>query len=80
MESQSNPNNYASNLRDASMKHMETELCKKPSFRCMRKTAAPGENLGKAWTGNQMHFSAGPGIEPGTYDLYRLCIDFFTIQ
>ena len=51
---------YALNLRDASMKQAETYLFKKPSFRWRREKGRIRGNLRKqAWTGNQMHKSAG---------------------
>ena len=54
---QANPNSTnALNLRNASMKCMETDLFKRSSFRCRRETRGPGENLRKqVWTANQMH-------------------------
>ena len=60
-ESQANPNSAkALNFRDASMKHSETNFLKNPVLDARWKTKVPGENLQKhAWTGNQMHISAG---------------------
>ena len=49
-----NPNSAnAFDKRDASMKYLETNLLKKPSFRCRRggKVGRPIET----WTGNQIH-------------------------
>ena len=56
MESQANPNSAnALNLRDATMKHSETYLSKKPSFRCRRENWRTRGDLQQAWTGNQMY-------------------------
>ena len=63
MESQAKPNGEkAFNLRDASMKHWETDSSKlrSPVLDVGGKTGGPGENLQKkAWTGNQMHLRIG---------------------
>ena len=41
------------------MKQPQTDLFKKPSFRCRRGNRSTQGNLQKqAWTGNQMHISA----------------------
>ena len=42
------------------MKQPETDLSKKPSFRCRRENLRTWGNLRKqAWTGNQIHKGAG---------------------
>ena len=44
------------------MKQPETDLSKKPSLYAGRKNGGPGKNRRKqAWSGNQMHVSAGTG-------------------
>ena len=57
LESLAKPNSaYALNLRDASKKHTETDLFKKPSFTCRRENQRTWGNPRKqAWTGNHAH-------------------------
>ena len=65
---QANPNSAdALNLRDASMKCLETDLFKKSSFRCRRENRRTRRKPAEAsmdWKPNA-HTAPGLGIEPG---------------
>ena len=65
---QANPNSAnALNIRDASMKCLETDLFKKSSFRCRRENRRTRRKPAEAsmdWKPNA-HTAPGLGIEPG---------------